>query len=331
MRLVVVANGAFAVPTLEALCESRHQVVGVVTRPAPPSVGRRPVCRPVWQAATARGLVVFEPATINDPASVEWLRNRQADLLVVCDYGEILRKTVLEESAPLGAVNLHGSLLPKYRGAAPVAWAIFNGEVQTGVSVIRITPRLDAGPILVQRATNIGPDETTPELEARLAKLGAEAVLEALSLLENWDGHSPLGTPQDPRQVTLAPRLTRSMGCIDWSWPAETIRNHVRAMVPWPGSFTWWVSGQRASKPMRLILHRVQAVAGSSGEKPGTVVHAGQGGLRVQAGEGTAVDIQQLQPEGRRPMPAEAFLRGYPIRAGDLLTNEPAEQSPRES
>ncbi len=323
VRLVVVGNGAFAVPMFEAVCESRHEVVGVLTRPAPGTRSRRPPPRPVWQAAVQRGCQVYEPSSINEPPALEWLEKHQPDLLVVCDYGEILRRAVLE-LARLGGINLHGSLLPKYRGAAPVAWAILQGETRTGVTVIRMTPKLDAGPILVQRVTDIGSDETTPELEARLARMGADAVLEAIQILETWDGHSPLGIPQDSRLATSAPRLTRAMGLIDWTASAHTIRNRVRAMIPWPGSYTWWVSSGERSTPLRLILHKVQAIPADSGSEPGTVLDCSGGTVSVQAGDQSAVLIEQLQPEGGRRMSSQEFVRGYPIRPGDRLTGEPA-------
>jgi methionyl-tRNA formyltransferase len=266
------------------------------------------------------------------------LASYRPDLLVVCDYGQILSPEVLEV-ARLGGINLHASLLPKYRGAAPINWAIYHGETQTGVTVIHMTPRLDAGPAIVQVATAIGPEETAAQLEPRLAELGASAVIEAIDALEAATAH-PI--EQDPALATRAPRLKKENGAVDWSRPAVAIANQVRAFPPWPGTYTFW---QRAGRePLRLILHRVRVepagevhrhqpgeyrrlireqrgtvTPGPRTEIPqGTIVEAGGGQLVVLTGDG-ALAIEQVQPAGKRVMTVSELLSGYGIRLGDRL------------
>jgi methionyl-tRNA formyltransferase len=270
--------------------------------------------------AASRGLQIHAPQSINSAEGASLLAGLKPDLLVVCDYGQILSRDVLG-LAPLGGINLHASLLPKYRGAAPIHWAILSGETETGVSVIHMTPRLDGGPILAVRRTDIGYDETQPDLEARLADLGIEAVQEAIGLLEKWDRASPIGTPQYTKLATKAPRLKKEQGAIDWSKSAEQIRNHVRALKPWPGSYTFW--HRTGHEPLRLVVDRVEAqepgVRGQeSQERPGQVVLSDGKRLHVATGDGV-LSILTLQPAGKRHMAAEEFLRGYPLRVGEIL------------
>ena len=325
----MLGTGPFAVPTFLSLLESRHEVAGVVTRPERSSPGRRAnQPHPMRQAAEVRGVPVLAPDDVNADDAVRALSDIRPDLLVVCDFGQILSAGVLA-TARLGGINLHGSLLPKYRGAAPVNWAIFHGETETGVTAFHVTPRLDAGPILSHRRTAIGPEETAIELEQRLSQLGVDAVREAIDVLERWDGISPIGTKQDAAKATRAPRLKKSDGQVDWSRSARQICDQVRALKPWPGTFTTW---QRTDgKPIRLILDRVSVVAeiGSSpGEnahpttEPGTVVAADSTKeavrLRVATGRGV-LSLDAVQPEGKRVMTAGQFLNGHPIRPGDRL------------
>jgi len=258
------------------------------------------------------------------------------ELLVVCDYGQILSAEILA-LAPLGGLNLHASLLPKYRGAAPIQWALFHGESETGVSVIHMTPRLDGGPILAVRTTRIGSDETHPELEQRLAKLGVDPVHEAIERLATWDRTSVIGTPQDPREATKAPRLKKEHGAVDWSRPAEQIRNQVRALKPWPGTFTFW--RRPGHEPLRIVIDDVSVLGlgiraaarvaeleaealATTGRPspfaPGQVVVSDGQQLIVATGEG-GLAIAAIAPAGKRHMTVEEFLRGYRIREGDVL------------
>jgi methionyl-tRNA formyltransferase len=309
MRIVMLGTGPFAVPTLRALAASRHEVLRVVTRPPR---GRRVEAPPMEVAARELGLEVWQPETINAEDVCEVLRGLAPDLLVVCDYGEILKPPALT-AARLGGVNLHGSLLPRYRGAAPVQWAVLNGDAETGNTVIQMTLGLDAGPILGVDRVAIDPDETAGELEARLSERGAGLVLRVVDELET-------GTAKPQAQVkaaaSKAPRLEKEHGAVDWSKSAAAIKNQVRALDPWPRAYTHWQRG--AGEPLRLILHRVQAVAAPApGAAPGTVVEAGPR-LVVAAGE-EAVEILALQPSGKRVMAAAEFLRGYQISLGAIL------------
>jgi methionyl-tRNA formyltransferase len=317
LRIVVMGTGPFAVPMLAALRRSGHEIVAVVTRPdhAPP--GRRPAPNPVRDAATTAGLAVLDPERVNDPAARESLAALGADLFVVCDYGQILSAELLAVP-PLGAINLHGSLLPRHRGAAPVQWAIRSGDAETGVSVIRMTPALDAGSVIVARPTAIGPRETAPELEARLALLGADAVTEAIERIAatTGAGHSvgELGVPQDPALATRAPRLTKAEGIVDWSLPAVQIERMRRALEPWPRTTTTFTRDD--GRTQRLVLEDVTiAPAANGGADPGTVL-ATDGRITVACGEGTVLEIHRLVPEGSRSMSAADYLRGSPLRPG---------------
>ncbi len=314
MRIVMMGTGPFAVPTLEALVAEGHEIPLVITRPLPPARGRRagPV-NPVRDWAEAAGLPIEAPADINSSEAHELLKQIAAELFVVCDYGQILSSTTLK-LARLGGINLHGSLLPRYRGAAPVHWAVYHGEAETGVTVIHMTPRLDAGPCLTRRITPIGPEETTEELEPRLAQLGIDAVREAISLLETLYGESSLGLPHSQAEATRAPRLSRDDGRIDWRRSATQIAAQVRAFQPWPGSFTFLP--REGGAPLRLVLYRVRPEEGPAKPcEPGTVVSTENGELRIATGEGELV-VLELQPEGKRRMAAADFLRGAPLVVG---------------
>lgn len=307
MRLIMLSTGPFAVPTLQAIAASAHEVGLVVTRPP---VGRNAEASPVQTAAESLGLAVWSPATVNEVEAQTRLKSLGADLLVVCDYGEILQPETLATTR-LGGINLHGSLLPKYRGAAPVQWAILRGDAETGNSVIQMTPGLDAGPCLAQQRVRIDPDETAAELEARLAKLGAEAVLSVIAQLE---AGTEKPVVQDKSQASKAPRLKKEQGAIDWSQPAHVIKNQVRALQPWPRAFTYWrpASGQ----PVRLNVDRVAVVEDASQSGEAGVILENAGRLVVGAGE-MAIEILQLQPAGKRSMAAAEFLRGNRVQIGE--------------
>jgi methionyl-tRNA formyltransferase len=324
MRYIMMGTGPFAAPTFRALLESPHETLALFTKPIRTIAGKRenpPM--PLRELAEAAGVPVYDPDDVNQSETVELLRQMEPDLLVVCDYGQILNAETLSVSR-LGGVNLHGSLLPKYRGAAPVNWALIRGEKKTGITVIHMNTQLDAGPSLVRCEAPIDPGEDAVALEARLAELGAPAVLEALEMLEFWDGYSLLGELQDRARMTRAPRLKKSDGQIDWRLGAEQIRNRVRGLQPWPGTFTFWDAGKGA--PLRLLIERVTVQdppAGEHSPEPGEVVRAEGDALWVAAGDGRLVVIEQLQPAGKRRMMAGEFLRGHRLRAGDHL-GEPA-------
>lgn len=325
LRIVMMGTGPFAVPTFRALLESPHQVVALVTRPERPvHTHRKPTVaqNPMKAVAVERGVPVLDPESVNAPSAQEALAALRPDLLLVCDYGQILSRQTLG-LARLGGINLHGSLLPAYRGAAPVNWAIYHGETETGVTVIHMTPQLDAGPCLLQRRTEIGPNETAVELEPRLAELGVPAVLEAIEMLTDERPHA--GIPQDPKLATKAPRLKKSDGLVDWTRTSMQIRNQVRAFVPWPKTYTFWRHGE--GEPVRLILEEVVAASddvlrvtlgGELKSEPGTVLAVDREVVMVVCGLG-AVLIQRLQPAGKRGMTIAEFLRGNEIKPGERL------------
>jgi methionyl-tRNA formyltransferase len=273
------------------------------------------------RAAEELGIPVWLPETINSEAAVAELQSLHADLLVVCDYGEILKPPVLA-AAPYGGINLHGSLLPKYRGAAPVQWAVLNGDAETGNTVIQMTPGLDAGPILGVDRVSIDPDETAGELEARLAERGGDLVLSAIDAIAAGTTQ-PL--PQDKSQASKAPRLEKEHGHIDWSHPAAAIKNRIRALDPWPRTYTHW---QRTSGDLlRLIILRAQVapaaapptvLAGSVAlPRPGDILEASPR-LLIATGDG-ALELVQIQPAGKRVMTAAELLRGYSLAPGQRL------------
>ena len=266
------------------------------------------------QAAESLGLEVWSPETVNAADAQASLAVLSADLLVVCDYGEILRSETLATTR-LGGINLHGSLLPKFRGAAPVQWAILSGEAETGNSVIQMTPGLDAGPCLAQQRTPIDPDEDAGELEARLAKLGAEAVL---GVVEQLEAGTAQPVVQDKSLASKAPRLKKEQGVIDWNRTSQEIKNQVRGLRPWPRAFTFWHKPE--SEPLRVNIDRVAVIPspstiGSGCAAPGSVLEASNQ-LLLATGDGILA-VDELQPAGKRSMSATDFLRGYRVTVGD--------------
>lgn len=311
----MLGTGPFAVPTFEWLLSSEHRVAALVTRPARPGKGRsNPPVNPMRAVAEQHGLPVFAPESINSPEAQAQLAAWGADIFVVCDYGQILSRDTLG-LARLGGINLHGSLLPRYRGAAPVHWAIYQGETETGVSVLHMTPRLDAGPLLAVAQTPISPDETTADVEERLSHLGVEPVRQSLDLLAAWDGASPLGTLQDPVLATKAPRLAKTDGAVDWSRTALQIKNQQRAFHPWPGTYTHLLRTDQP--PFRLIIDHLSPVADSSlSAAPGEIVLADGKSLWIATGS-APLALDRVQPAGKRVMEIAEFLRGHPVRVGE--------------
>lgn len=318
MRIIMMGTGPFAVPTFESLLDSEHDVVVLVTRPTPPVRSRSKTPRnPMREVAEARGIEVLSPENVNAEAARKQLASLRPDLYVVCDYGQILSPETLS-IPPLGGINLHGSLLPKYRGAAPVHWAILNGDQETGITVIHMTPKLDGGPMLSLRSTPIGKDETTEELEPRLSLLGVEPVHEAIATLIAWDRESSIGMPQDQSLACRAPRLKKSDGAIDWSRSATHIYNQFRALKPWPGTFAEW--NRPNGQSLRLLLDEIAVTdgVGGAGAEPGTVLVSDGQTFEVATGDGI-LSLLKVQPAGKRSMAIDEFLRGYAIPVGDRL------------
>lgn len=314
MRLLMMGTGPFAVPTFRALLDSPHEVLALVTRPTPPAKGREKASlNPMRDLAEERGLTVYAPDSINTDEAAAKLREWNADLFVVCDYGQILSKAALG-LAPLGGINLHASLLPKFRGAAPIHWAILNGETETGVTVIHMTPRLDGGPCLAVRRTPIGYEETQPELEHRLSEIGVPAVLDAIELLSQWDRESAIGTLQSKDKITKAPRIAKTDGLIDWTKPAAFIQRQVRALKPWPTTYTHWQRPQ--GEPLRVIVDHVIVINEPASAEPGTVVASDGKQLVIATGDGR-ISIDLIQPAGKRVLQISEFLRGYQVKVGE--------------
>ncbi len=326
MKIVVMGTGPFAVPTAQRLLDDGHDIPLLVTRPLPEQKPKKHPPRPVYDWARDRGLEIFEPASINDAEAIKTLSQHQADLFFVCDYGQILSNDCLK-AAKLGGINLHGSLLPRHRGAAPVQWSLLQGDAEAGVTVIHMTPRLDAGPALKVIRTPIVPDETAAELEPRLAELGVQATVDAVAMLNDWDGASEIGEIQDKTLVTRAPRFSKADGALDFRLPADYLARLVQACQPWPGTFAEleWPDGK---KKLRLIVRRARAVAGRTIQlEPGQArqVTAEELGMAVDGSwkETIAVGtsegiflIGRVQPAGKREMDTKEFLRGHPIIGG---------------
>lgn len=311
-----MGTGPFAVPSFEALRVAGHEITLVVTRPARIVKSRKgPPPAPVRDWAESHGLHVFAPDSINELDAVSKVADQQAQLLVVCDYGQILKPAALG-TATLGGINLHGSLLPKYRGAAPVQCALLSGDDVTGVSVIHMTPRLDGGPVITRRETEIHLHETAGQLEERLALLGVSATLEAVETLSQWDGTSVIGEMQDAEAITKAPRLKKTDAEIDWNRPARLVHCHVRGMQPWPIAYTHFRPAE--SKPsIRMAIKKVKLLNEPVGEHvPGEIVSHEE---FIVATADQLIAIERLQPAGKREMAGVEFLRGHNPSAGSKL------------
>ena len=317
MRIVFMGTGGFAVPTFERLLDSRHDIVAVVTMPLRDGHRSKAVVAPIRSVASAASLEIFDPENINDPSLLPTLRGWQADLLFVCDYGKILAPHVLAVTR-FGGINLHGSLLPKYRGAAPINRALLNGEPTVGVSVIHITPQLDAGPVVaMSEPVPVLPDDTAVEIEEKLAQIGAELVVSVLPQFENG---TLTPVPQRNELATKAPKIKKQDGEIDWRRSAQEIVWQYQALQPWPKVFTNWHrqnAVENESEPMRLILGHVRQLETEvTGVVPGKVLEASDDRVMVATGNGV-LQVFEIQPAGRKMMPADAFLRGYPLQPGD--------------
>jgi methionyl-tRNA formyltransferase len=335
LKLVLMGTGPFAFPSFRQIARSHHTILAVVTKPPVenPSRDKAPPESPILSWARQAELQIVTPASINDPSAIEWLTQLQADLLIVCDYGQILSKEALA-TASLGGINLHGSLLPRHRGAAPVQWSILAGDPQAGVSVIHMTTKLDAGPVLQQRQTPIQPDESADALEARLSQLGVEPTMLAIETLARGDEQA--GIEQDPEKTTKAPRLKKSDGQLDFRYPIAWIDRQIRGLQPWPGVFGNLILSQDNSaqanssqaKSIRTVIHRAKPVAidpakiAELGWTPGQVLwsdsaleaslvieHPKQW-VGVVAHDGLLV-LEVLQLAGKSAMQAASFVSGY--------------------
>jgi len=308
VRIVFLGSGRFAIPSFEALLDAGHDVPALVTQPDRESGrGQALAAPPIKPVAEGRGIRVLQPRRVREPEAQEALRSLEPELLVVVAFGQILPRAVID-IAPRGTVNVHASLLPRLRGAAPIQWAIATGETETGVSTMLIDEGLDTGPLLLARSTPIGPDETAPELETRLARLAAGLLLETVAGLA---GGTLVPVPQEADRATLAPILEKEDGRIDWSAPASVIACRARGFSPWPGAFT--LHEGRLLKALRVRETAAPAAAA------GTVLAVSSDGVVVACGEGTSLLLVEVQPESRRAMPASAWAAGARLRPGARL------------
>ena len=297
----------FAVPSLTSIYESGHEVVGVVTAQDKP-VGRGLKIKPspVKQKALKFNLPLFQPIDLEDPEFIQGIQELNPDFFVVVAF-RILPPEVFE-LPPKGTINLHSSLLPKYRGAAPINWAIINGEKETGVTTIMIQQKVDAGDIILQKEVQIGEDETAGELHDKLANLGAELLLESLNLIATGNAFPKIQTGN----VTKAPKLTKELGLINWQTPNQQIRNLIRGLNPYPGAYTF-LNGKL------LKLFRAQLIKNSStSNPPGEIIRVDpkNGLIEIATGSGN-LQVTELQPEGKRRMTAAEYLKGYQLQTGD--------------
>lgn len=304
MKIVFMGTPQAAVPTLERLIEDGHDVVAVYTQPDRPSGrGNKIVFSPVKEFAIRRAIPVYQPTKVKTVEAAEDFRSLDADIAVVVAYGRILPEAFLT-AFPNGAVNVHFSMLPAYRGAAPVNWAIVNGETKTGATTMRMDIGLDTGDILLQRETEIGGHETSVELMDRLAVMGAELCSETLRNLKHIDARA-----QDHSVATFAPIMKKSDGQIDWTMSALDITNRIRGFQPFPSAFTFL-------NEKRFTIWRTEAADGGFGAGPGTILAGGAGELLVSCGSGTVISLLEIQFEGKRRVHAKEFLNSGQLRPG---------------
>ena len=306
VKLVFLGTPEFAVPSLEALAAAGHRIAAVYTQPDRP-VGRKQELKapPVKAAALRLGVEVRQPHRVRH--CVDELAALRPDAMVVVGYGQIIPQSIID-IPPLGILNVHASLLPRYRGAAPIQWAIANGETVTGVTIMRIDAGLDTGDILLQESTEIGPEETAPELAARLAPMGARLLVQAL---EGLAAGTVTPVPQDHAQATLAPILKREDGFVDFRWPAARIACRARGFQPWPGAWTWW-------RGQRFFLWKCRPAPLETPAAPGKLF-SHERRLFAACGQGEALELLEVQAEGRRRMDAASFLNGYRLNETDIL------------
>jgi methionyl-tRNA formyltransferase len=313
MVVVFLGTPQFAVPTLRRLLDSAHSVAGVITQPdRPRGRGQKITHAPVKALALERGIPVYQPERLKPPEVADALRAWRADLGVVAAYGRIIPEHLLTIPR-FGMINVHASLLPKYRGAAPVHRAVINGDSQTGVTIMRVVKELDAGGMLAKVTRPIAPDETSDVVETALADRGAELLVTVVDQLASGTAREE---PQDETQATYAPRLTKEEGLIDWTQSASQIHNRVRGLYPWPHAYTFF-KGTRLIVLRSVVATRNESAAATN---PGTITGVTSEAIHVATGDG-ALAILDVQPEGRRAMRAHDFLLGHRLATGETFSN----------
>ena len=306
MRLIFMGTPEFARPSLKALHDAGHVISTVVTQPdRPKGRGGKFVSPPIKLAAEAMNLKVIQPAGIKAPAFLEELEKLKPECIVVVAFGRILPQSLLDLPSR-GCINLHASLLPRYRGAAPIQWAIINGEKETGMTTIKMDAGMDTGDILLQERVSIQPDESAGSLSERLADRGAELMLRTLREIESGQARA---RPQDHDKATMAPMIKKALGLVDWALPASAILNRLRGLDPWPGIYTYYQGG-------RLRIWKAVIEKAKPGEKPGRILRVHSEGLAVATGEGTLI-LLELQPANSRRMGIREFLAGHSLKEGE--------------
>ena len=309
MRIVFMGTPEFAVPSLKALAEAGYDICGVFTQPdKPKNRGMKLQASPVKEYALSAGLPVFQPVKMRDGEALAILQGVKPDLIAVAAYGKILPVDILA-LPPMGCINVHSSLLPKYRGAAPINWAILNGEDETGVTIQRMAEGIDTGDILAQASTPINLNENAAQLTARLARMGAELLIETVRKLETG---SAKAMPQDESRASHAPMLSKELSPMDWSKTARQLHDQVRGLYPWP-------SAAAVLGGVRCKIIRTSLLEEETNQPPGTIVQADKKGLRAACGDGRVLEILEVQPDGKKAMSAAAFLLGHPIETGTVI------------
>lgn len=304
MRILFMGTPDFAVPSLNALLDAGHQVCGVFTQPdKPKNRGMKLQPPPVKVVALEHDIPVYQPASVKDGTALEIIQQLKPELIVVAAYGRILPNSILEYPEK-GCINVHSSLLPKFRGAAPIHWAVMSGEAETGVTIMHMAQELDAGDIIDQVRTPIDPDESVEAVHDRLAELGGNLLVDVVAHIA--DG-TATRTPQDSSQATYAPMLSRELSAIDWTQPAKAIHDKIRGLSPWPAASTDIIN------QTTIKIFGSDHLGQSTSAAPGTIVAAGKQGIDVACGDGKVLRLTQLQASGGKRMAAADYLRGHPI------------------
>ena len=305
MRILFMGTPDFAVFSLRRLVEDGHEICGVLPQPdKPKNRGHKLTPTPVKEYALTKKLAVYQPVTLRNAQSLELVRSLEPELIVVAAYGKLLPEEILSVP-PRGSINVHSSLLPKYRGAAPINWAVLNGEAETGVSIMYMAKELDAGDVILQMSTTIGETEDAQSLTQRLAELGAEALSKTVQALA--DGTASR-TPQDHERHTYAPMLGKELSPVDWTRSAHAVSCQVRGLIPWPCATTDVISGEE------MKLYAVRETGEETSACPGTVTAAGKQGIDIACGDGKILRVTELQAKGGKRMTAAAYLLGHPIQ-----------------
>lgn len=315
MRIIFMGTPEFAVPVLESLINSRHEVVAVVTQPdRPKGRGKNMQFSPVKECALAHNIPVMQPVNVSVPEVIDELRAYEPELIVVVAFGQFVTKKI-REMPKYGCINVHASLLPKYRGAGPIQWAVINGERESGVTTMYMCREIDKGDMLLKDTVTLDPKETGDSLHDKLSMMGGPLLLKTIDQLE--DG-SAVRIPQCEEESTYAPKLEKTMGNIDWTMDADRIERLVRGLNSWPGTFTK-IHGKTVKIWDCDVVRQETLTENQAAATPGTVIVSEKDQLIVKAGNG-ALSLRMIQPEGKKNMTVDAYLRGYPIAQGELFT-----------